>query len=67
MLIFTLFHYGALKAPKLPVTIHNAEAIETGILRGVMPTEIEDRRPVLAVSHSSGAPLCAITNRNHRI
>jgi hypothetical protein len=45
VLMFTLFHYGALKAPKLPVTVHNADFIETGILRGVFPTEVETDIP----------------------
>jgi len=45
VLLFTVFHYGALKLPKLPVTIHNAESIETGILRGVMPSELETPIP----------------------
>ena len=45
VLLFTLFHYGTLKSPKLPVTIHNSESIETGILRGVMPTELETPIP----------------------
>ncbi|MEP7294302.1 MAG: hypothetical protein ABI835_21110, partial [Chloroflexota bacterium] len=40
VLMFTLFHYGTLKMPKLPVTVHNADPIETGILRGVLPTEL---------------------------
>ncbi len=45
VLLFTLFHYGALKPPKLPITIHNADSIETGILRGVIPTEMETTVP----------------------
>lgn len=45
VLMFTLFHYGTLKAPKLPVTVHNADFIETGILRGVFPTEVETDVP----------------------
>ncbi len=45
VLLFTLFHYGALKSPKLPVTIHNTESVETGILRGVMPTDFQTEIP----------------------
>jgi argonaute-like protein implicated in RNA metabolism and viral defense len=45
VLLFTLFHYGALKSPKLPVTIHNADPIEHGIVRGVMPPEMETGIP----------------------
>lgn len=45
LLMFTLFHYGSIKAPKLPVTVHNADFIETGILRGVFPTEVETDIP----------------------
>ncbi|HVU13714.1 MAG TPA: hypothetical protein VHD90_20700 [Phototrophicaceae bacterium] len=45
VLLFTLLHYGALKSPKLPVTIHNAEAIETGILRGIIPTDLVTEVP----------------------
>lgn len=37
VLMFTLLHYGALKAPKLPITVHNADALESGILRGLLP------------------------------
>jgi hypothetical protein len=44
-LIFTLFHYGALKRPKLPVTVHHAEIIETGALRGVLPQNSEGDVP----------------------
>lgn len=45
VLLFTLFHYGAFKQPKLPVTIHNADPVEHGILRGVMPPETETTVP----------------------
>ena len=45
VLMFSLFHYGALKQPKLPVTVHNSESIETGILRGVIPSEFETKTP----------------------
>ncbi len=45
VLLFTLFHYGAFKPPKLPVTIHNSDPIEHGILRGVMPPELETDIP----------------------
>ena len=45
VLLFTLFHYGALKPPKLPVTVHNADPVEAGILRGIMPSEIESSIP----------------------
>jgi hypothetical protein len=41
VLHMTLFHYGALKTPKLPVTIHNAEFITQGIARGVFPEDAE--------------------------
>ena len=45
VLLFTVFHYGALRLPKLPVTIHNTETIETGILRGVIPAELDTTIP----------------------
>ena len=45
VLLFTLLHYGALKLPKLPVTVHNADPIENGIVRGVMPSAIETMIP----------------------
>jgi hypothetical protein len=41
VLHMTMFHYGALKTPKLPVTIHNAEFIAQGIARGVFPEDAE--------------------------
>ncbi len=45
VLMFTLFHYGAITPPKLPVTTYNAEPIETGTLRGVMPSEMVAKLP----------------------
>jgi argonaute-like protein implicated in RNA metabolism and viral defense len=45
VLLFTLLHYGALATPKLPVTVHNADPIEGGILRGIMPPELETTLP----------------------
>lgn len=45
VLIFTLFHYGALKRPKLPVTVHHSETIESGALRGVLPANSEGDVP----------------------
>jgi argonaute-like protein implicated in RNA metabolism and viral defense len=45
VLIFTLFHYGALKRPKLPVTVHHADIIEAGALRGVLPSNSEGDVP----------------------
>lgn len=39
VLMFTLLHYGTLKMPKLPVTVHNTDPIEAGILRGVLAGE----------------------------
>ncbi len=45
VLVFTLLHYGTLRPPKLPVTIHNADSIENGVARGVMPTAIETILP----------------------
>lgn len=36
VMAFTLFHYGAVKIPKLPVTLYGSEAIEAGILRGIL-------------------------------
>lgn len=44
-MVFTLFHYGALKRPKLPVTIHHADIISTGAERGVLPHEAEGDVP----------------------
>lgn len=43
--VFTLFHYGTLKRPKLPVTIHHSDIIETGALRGVLPQHVEGDVP----------------------
>jgi hypothetical protein len=43
--IFTLFHYGTLKRPKLPVTIHHSDIIETGALRSVLPQHVEGDVP----------------------
>ncbi len=37
VMAFSLFHYGALRQPKLPVTIHHSDLIELSITRGVMP------------------------------
>ncbi len=45
VLLFSLLHYGSLKTPKLPVTVHNADPIENGVVRGVMPTAIETMLP----------------------
>ena len=44
-MVFTLFHYGALKRPKLPVTVHHAEIIQTGAQRGVLPQHQEGDIP----------------------
>ncbi len=45
VLLFTRLHYGAIKTPKLPVTLHNGDALETGILRGVLPDALETDVP----------------------
>jgi len=45
VMAFSLFHYGSLRLPKLPVTIHHADLIEGSILRGVMPTPFESDVP----------------------
>ena len=37
VMTFSLFHYGALRQPKLPITIHHSDLIELSIARGVMP------------------------------
>ena len=42
VVMFTLLHYGALKTPKLPVTVHNADYIRATVLRGMM-TEAAER------------------------
>lgn len=44
-MIFTLFHYGSLKRPRLPVTLHHADVIHTGAQRGVMPQHVEGDIP----------------------
>jgi hypothetical protein len=44
-MVFTLFHYGALKRPKLPVTVHHADIIQTGAQRGVLPLHHEGDLP----------------------
>jgi argonaute-like protein implicated in RNA metabolism and viral defense len=45
VMTFSLFHYGALRQPKLPVTIHQADLIEVSIGRGVMPVPFETDVP----------------------
>ncbi len=35
-MIMTLFHYGALERPRLPVTLHHGEIVIAGLERGVM-------------------------------
>lgn len=42
---FSLFHYGALQQPKLPVTIHHADLLDISLGRGVMPTPFETTVP----------------------
>ncbi len=39
VMMFTLLHYGALKTPKLPVTIHHAEYMRSSLSRGVLPSD----------------------------
>lgn len=41
IIAFTTLHYGALKRPKLPVTLHQANTITASIERGVHPTDSE--------------------------
>jgi hypothetical protein len=45
VMTFSLFHYGSLRLPKLPVTIHHADLIEGAILRGVMPVPFQSEVP----------------------
>ncbi|MDX2160196.1 MAG: hypothetical protein SF162_02615 [bacterium] len=45
VMTFSLFHYGALRLPKLPVTIHHADLIEGAVLRGVMPVPLDSSVP----------------------
>ncbi|MFQ3566857.1 MAG: hypothetical protein SNJ59_07640 [Aggregatilineales bacterium] len=37
LLIFRLFHYGALSLPALPVTLHHHDLLATAVLRGIFP------------------------------
>ncbi len=41
VLVFTLFHYGASRPARHPVTVHQSESIEAGIGRGIFPTSFE--------------------------
>lgn len=41
----TLLHYGSLKPPKLPVTIHYSDRIARLALRGIKPKELEGNIP----------------------
>lgn len=41
VIMFTLLHYGALKTPKLPVTVHNADYIRATVMRGMMTDATE--------------------------
>ncbi|MBK8032498.1 MAG: hypothetical protein IPO91_26845 [Chloroflexi bacterium] len=43
VLAFTLFHYGAVKVPKLPVTLYGGDALEAGILRGVLDENLQGK------------------------
>jgi len=43
VLAFTLFHYGAIKTPRLPVTLYGADAIEAGIRRNVLDENFESK------------------------
>ncbi len=45
VMMFTLLHYGALKTPKLPVTIQHAEYIRSSVMRNVMPDTLEGDVP----------------------
>jgi hypothetical protein len=45
VMTFTLLHYGALKTPKLPVTLHNADYLRAAMLRGIMPESLENNLP----------------------
>jgi hypothetical protein len=44
-MVFTLFHYGALKRPKLPVTVHHADLLEASAVRGVLPENSAETTP----------------------
>lgn len=45
VLIFRLFHYGALSLPALPVTLHHHDLLATAILRGIFPINAAYDRP----------------------
>ncbi|MDZ4763833.1 MAG: hypothetical protein SGI73_04720 [Chloroflexota bacterium] len=45
VLDFTLLHYGALKPPKLPVTMHNGSFIAGGVHRGLFPDDYDGSMP----------------------
>jgi len=45
ILSLTILHYGSLKAPKLPVSIHYSDKIAYLALRGVKPKKVEGNRP----------------------
>ncbi len=42
---FALLHYGAIRPPRLPVTLYQMETIAAGIARGIFPAQIEGSFP----------------------
>lgn len=38
-MVMTLFHYGALERPRLPITLHHGDIVIAGLERGVMPSD----------------------------
>jgi hypothetical protein len=45
LMIFRLFHYGALSLPPLPVTLHHHDLLATAVLRGIFPVNTTYDRP----------------------
>ncbi|MBE2183791.1 MAG: hypothetical protein IAE89_10230 [Anaerolineae bacterium] len=45
VMVMSLLHYGALKRPRLPVTLHHGEIVIAGLERGVMPADASYETP----------------------
>jgi len=45
VLSMTILHYGSLRAPRLPVTIHYSDKVAYLALRGIKPKDLEGNKP----------------------
>lgn len=45
VLTLTLLHYGSLRPPRLPITIHYSDEIAYLVLKGIKPKELEGKLP----------------------